>query len=109
VNTTTRQAITKLRDDCTAVGNSPLARLCTRALTGDEAAEARVTEIITNAAHAPQRSAACRREDVAAWLATQPLDGPMGAYRAMADKHGLSATQWLLVTDAYRQARAATS
>jgi hypothetical protein len=42
---------------------------------------------------------------VAAWLATQPLDGPMGAYRKQAADAVLTNTQWLLVTDAYRQAR----
>src|SRR5215471_8530981 len=45
-----------------------------------------------------------RREDVAAWLATQPLDSHMGAYRVLLAAMGLSSTQWLLVTDAYRQA-----
>ena len=50
-----------------------------------------------------------RREDVAAWLATQPLDGPMGCYRTRADSHGLGVTEWLLVTDAYRHGRTAAA
>jgi len=47
------------------------------------------------------------REAAAQWLAAQPYDGPAGNYRRREENFGLGAREWLLVVDAYRQAKAA--
>lgn len=51
--TSTPAQITAFRAQCTEVGNSAAALLCTAALTGDTEAAARVTSIIRTGADLP--------------------------------------------------------